>query len=345
MSKSGTGSATTNKLHHEQMVIVRRMGRIAGAILIHPFVIALALLKGFLFGAARPLSFHGAAPHETGFPGAENSVSGLLFYYLISFGMIPLVISVIGNMVGYRIAVRYGSARPGLITECTDNQLSTATIAWITAVWACGLYIVAFLVTRTVAQLIALDGGGHLRWLLPFLPFTIWATGAVAAFFRHRSWQMSTALFIIACLLRVVVWRIGFPGYTPLLLAALFLTYAGATHFLKRFEARELATLTEVNERTLGTWMTFLLGGFGFYAMLCLYCLIWRLYLGRSSEDWGPVGVLILGGWGVPIFGCIAAIVQKWSGPWTWLATPVAWIAVCAELVVCLGVWLSMLKR
>ncbi len=80
-------------------------GGLIGAILIHLIAFALAFAQGFLFGASLPL---GHAPVANGFTGGEYAIQTVLLFYFVSSGIIPLVLSVIGYLIGRRLSRRTG---------------------------------------------------------------------------------------------------------------------------------------------------------------------------------------------------------------------------------------------
>jgi hypothetical protein len=61
----------------------------------------------------------------------------------------------------------------------------------------------------------------------------------------------------------------------------------------------------------------FFLGGMTFYAIVCLYFMVWRMTLTRSTEDWGPAIILIVSAWGIPVVGCIVAVIRDWIASWS----------------------------
>ncbi len=326
------------------------LGAVLGALLVHPIAFVLAYVKGFVLGAGG-----GQVPMAAtrtfgtvryGLSGGEAGVGELLVLYVFSVGIVPLVLSVIGGAAGYRFGPRLASTGSVDNPPPDERPATTSAIAWITAVWAAGLYVIGFVVMTTVVRLGSSAGWEVLRWLLPLLHAGIWGGGAIAAYFRHRSWQVSAALVTIGVLLRVLPVHIVFGrGYGLLFVAILFLIYAGIMRQLpsRKVGVADPGSGPAAPRSSFGAWTAFFLGGITFYASLCLFCVVWMMSLGPNSENWGPGMLLILGAWGVPVFGGIAASVHAWTGPWTWLTPRAAWISVGAGLSVCLLIWLSLL--
>lgn len=75
-------------------------GGCAGAIVANLLAFALAFIFGFLFGASPPMHPQGAAANAAGIEGGMSAVAGLIFVYFKSFGIVPILISVVGASVG-----------------------------------------------------------------------------------------------------------------------------------------------------------------------------------------------------------------------------------------------------
>ena len=90
--------------------------------------------------------------------------------------------------------------------------------------------------------------------------------------------------------------------------------------------AREVETpqTVEVQPGTVSGFAVFLFGGFSFYAVVCLLTLF-AVMRNRNPDNWGVFMPLVIGVWGIPIFGTLAAILHAWTGPWTWLSNRRAW--------------------
>lgn len=95
-------------------------GGMIGAIVIHLIVIALAFAQGFLFGASLPL---GHAPTADGFTGGEYAIQTVLLFYFASIGIIPIVLSGIGYLIGRRLARRL----PGDADPITGHDSNSGT--------------------------------------------------------------------------------------------------------------------------------------------------------------------------------------------------------------------------
>lgn len=207
-----------------------------GAFLVHPIVFALAFAKGFLLGGGGGQIPMASTPTYGivgyGFDGGMKSVGTLLVVYLFTLGIVPLMLSAVGGMIGYRFRHRL-SLKERDRTPTKGRPLTKPSIAWITAVWAAGLLIVEFIAFRVVLQDGILSNEFLIRWVLPSLPVGIWGMGATAAYVRHRSWQVSAGLVITPFLLRILGALGVLPRYGLLLVAMLFLIYAFITHRLQ----------------------------------------------------------------------------------------------------------------
>ncbi|NQV28675.1 MAG: hypothetical protein HQ518_30350 [Rhodopirellula sp.] len=323
-------------------------GGLIGAIVIHLIVFALAFAEGFLFGASLPLG-HGPAPAD-GLTGSEYAIKTVLLFYFVSVGIIPLVLSVIGYLLGSRLVRRIERRRSPQQTLAQQNARVNHSIAWTVTLWAAGLQICTFLVARGYMTLLKLSETGftaeNLRWIEP-LVVVVWLIGALAAYIRCQCLQVSAWLIAIVVLLRLLAVFRPLPPYLLPSVAGLAIAYIiGATSIVRRNDtATAFDSKPDSGEMGVGKWPVFVLGGMTFYAVVCLYCLIWMMILPPNSEDWGPAIVLILGAWGIPVVGCIAGIVSASTGSWFCLTPRAAWIAVCIELLVCASVWLAMLTR
>ncbi|MCA9063037.1 MAG: hypothetical protein KDA96_08260 [Planctomycetaceae bacterium] len=339
---------------------IRAVYLLISGLLIHLIVLAVAFVLGFVFGASLPL---GHAPTAAGFTGGVYALQTVLLFYIASAGIIPLVLSVIGSLIGRRLLRGLDSrqtpepslAEPSLTKQRLTRQTLTPPDAavkdswiWTVALWAAGMELGCVSAGYGYMALQSFIETGFTRntarWSIPLL-IAFWGTGAVVAYLRHRSWQVSVALVAMPFLLRMLTWFVGFPREGIVLLSLLFLTYAGLSQVLRSNGplVEQSTGSVPVGRTPIGIWATVFLGGFTFYTAVCLYCLVRSLFLLRSSEDWGLAMVLILGGWGIPVCGCAAAIFRSWKTPWSWLTTRVAWIAVCFEVLICAGIWLAML--
>ncbi len=218
------------------------MGAVLGAILVHPLAFALAYVKGFVLGAGggqvpmAPTPTFGTVRY--GPSGGEAGVGELLVLYLFSLGIVPLVLSVIGGAAGYRFGPRLASTGSADKPPPSERPVTASSIAWITAVWAASLYVVGFIVITMVFRLASSAGADRLYWVTLLIPAVIWVGGAIAAYFWHRSWQVSAALVTIAVLLRVLPLDVVVPRYGLLSVAILFLVYAV---FTRQLPSRQIA--------------------------------------------------------------------------------------------------------
>ena len=75
---------------------------IAGAFAAHLFAFVLMFLKGFVLGEGRFMSATGGL--EYGIEGGTNGIAMLVFMYFFSYGMVPLVITIVGAILGSAFA-------------------------------------------------------------------------------------------------------------------------------------------------------------------------------------------------------------------------------------------------
>src|SRR5210317_357730 len=75
-------------------------GALVGAIAIHLLLVIAILLKGTLFGWGGGGSVTPSISDVAGWTGAVSGVNQLLGFYILSFGVMPLMISMLGAFVG-----------------------------------------------------------------------------------------------------------------------------------------------------------------------------------------------------------------------------------------------------
>lgn len=71
---------------------------IAGAVLAHVLAFAFVFLKGFVIGEAAFMSPTSA--NDYGLKGGLNGIVGLIALYFITFGVVPIAISIGGAVLG-----------------------------------------------------------------------------------------------------------------------------------------------------------------------------------------------------------------------------------------------------
>lgn len=85
------------------------LGAVLGSIIIHFVLYALTYAWGAHFGATdfHPMSATGPDPKAEvhyGARGANNSVEVIVYLYLMTLGLVPLMISIVGSIVGALLA-------------------------------------------------------------------------------------------------------------------------------------------------------------------------------------------------------------------------------------------------
>jgi hypothetical protein len=80
----------------------RRSAAIYGVVIAHVMVFIPAFLIGAIGGAVAPMDMSSGPPASFGYgiKGGTNGIGWVLFFYIVTFGTIPLVVSVIGAVLG-----------------------------------------------------------------------------------------------------------------------------------------------------------------------------------------------------------------------------------------------------
>ena len=296
------------------------LGALLGAILVHPIIFALVWFRGI----------------ESGMDG----VGELLVLYFNTPSVPLLLFSAIGGAIGFAVVRHIHKLRGQRIELTTVIVMDRAASIRITAAWASAIYLADLLISQ-LSRLLS----GTAGWTLLIVYLTVWMIGALAAYIHYRSWRIAVWLVGIGVghFLLCVFWPL--PVEAGLLIAILVLIYVISTHW-RAIIPRDAHVATEEYPPQLPAvsgWAVFCFGAMTFYVLVCLYAFFWALSLSRGSENWGPGVIIILGPWGMPIFGTVAAIVRVWTDAWSWLTTRTAWVVVACEVLVCAAIWLAML--
>ncbi len=85
-----------------------------GAVLVHPLLFVLAFLKGAIFGHAQPIVMGAASGHgdvKTGAAGGMNAVEEVFIGYVMTLGIAPIIVSVIGVGLGYLVLALFSDRK------------------------------------------------------------------------------------------------------------------------------------------------------------------------------------------------------------------------------------------
>jgi len=90
-----------------------RVAALVGAVIAHPLLLLIVVVYSCVFGA-KPAMPDGARA-VTGWQGIENGVGNLFLIYLLTLGIFPLVLSVIGAIAGVAVTcVKRAPHRQGM---------------------------------------------------------------------------------------------------------------------------------------------------------------------------------------------------------------------------------------
>ncbi len=313
------------------------VGAVLGAILIHPIAFALAWLKGFITGASIPI-----APTPTdryGLDGASAGIAELFFVYISTLGLVPLLISLVGGGVSFALTHRFGK-KSGIYNASTTQQAASSSPALLAAIWASSPVIGQTCIQYLVFLSLETFYWNDRRSVFFLLHLCIWTLGAAVAFGKHHDWRVAAGLIGFAVLLPALGWWL--PRYVLLAVSIGVLLFCLSQRASRSSHqsAGGMPAALNTDQDALSGFALCVLGGVTFYTLVCLFFLAWALSLPVGSEEWGPGMVLILGVWGIPVFGGLALLARNQVGQWLKLTTGRIWITVAGELCVCALTWL-----
>ena len=189
-----------------------------GAIFIHPVAFALAWVKGLVLGSQTLMAPTPNIQH--GIEGAFGGIAELLFLYVVTFGVAPLLISLVGAGCGVILARRFSAEPAGSSALATTKQPDASSPVWLTAMWASSLTIAQTLIQKLVLVLVGPGTWGVLSTIIYGLHLGIWGVGIAVAFWVHRDLRVVAYLVGFAITLPVVFTFIG-PWLPPFSLLAL----------------------------------------------------------------------------------------------------------------------------
>lgn len=189
-----------------------------GAILIHPVAFAIAWIKGLVLGSSAVM-----APTPTsmdGFEGAFGGIAELLFFYAVTLGAAPLVISLVGAWCGSILARRFSLARSGSFASTTTQQSNASSPALLVAMWASSLTIVQTIVQKLIFGILGPRAWEAFSMIVDGLHIGIWGVGIAVAFWIHRDLRVVASLVGIAIALPIVsLVGLWLPPYSLLVLS------------------------------------------------------------------------------------------------------------------------------
>ncbi|MCO8124096.1 hypothetical protein NHH03_20295 [Stieleria sp. TO1_6] len=332
-------------------------GTIIGVVSVHLVLLIFAWIKGAIWGSSGDPSglFPGSTGRavEHGWTGGMNSAIELLALYAFSLGVIPLFLSILGAIAGFVIcsSLRWRQAADSI----EDPFVTTGKISIVRSilVYAAAAYTTAALTWGLTFESIGPMGWtGSLLWPLQVLNIAIWGTSAIAAYIRYRHWQIAAGVVAIGVSLYLLHSYYFLPPFGLLLGAILLLAYVVATSKRRSSTTVPIASTPE-NEtfqtaaiKPIGAngFTVFLLGGFGYYAVVCLLTLL-AVMRNQNPDNWGVVMPIVIGIWGIPIFGTVAATLHARAGSWAWLSNRRAWLFAACAFLICLLLLVAVLAQ
>lgn len=186
-------------------------------------------------------------------------------------------------------------------------------------------------------------------WLMQILDAAIWGTTAIAAYLRYRRWEISIGVIAIGVSLSLLRAYYLLPDFGLALAAVLLLVYVVATSVGKSGSTIRMAPPSDDEQQVAKVepggargFAVFLFGGFSFYAVVCLLTLV-TVMRNRNPDNWGVFMPIVIGVWGIPIFGTLAAILHAWTGPWAWLSNRRAWLNATYAFLTCILLWVVII--
>ena len=309
---------------------------------------------GFPGGVSR---FSPIAPSAPGFSAGILATEDLLATYLLSFGVLPSVISAYGLLTAYQVrrAQEISRQKSRAIAGEKANHLSLIgsrillTISTALIITWPIQYILW--VTRTA------EASSTVFYCVEFLNYYLWFTLIACSWIAHRSVSVLLGISISAITVLTtgtLFWVIGV-GHAAFL-SVLVLGYHYSTHLRDKrkrtkhsqlqlgenFDERDGEAL-EVENQTKPTqvFSVFLLGGLLAYAMACFVSLI-AASGNRNPENWGVYIPLFLGLWLIPIVGTLTAVINQLTGPWAWQQKHHPRKLACYAALLCLLIWAAI---
>jgi hypothetical protein len=333
-------------------------GMLVGALSIHLVLLICAWIRGAIWGASgdptEVLPWATKDAVEPGWKGGMKSANDLIELYAFSFGAIPVILSILGAIAGFTL----GASLRRRLARDLKKAPSTAKASIIRSVLA---YAAASYLTETIVRILIFSslgsmgwsGSFSILWLMEILGAIIWGTSVTVACIRCSLWQVGVAIGsgIAAIGASLFLMRVNYIGPPPGLTlgSVLLLVYVAATNKgwpKTTFEAslipdNEKVETPSVKSDGVNGMAVFLFGGFSFYAVVCLLTLF-AVMGNRGTDNWGVFMPIVIGVWGIPIFGTVAAILHAWTGPWAWLRNGRGWRSAAYAFLICLLLWVAI---
>ena len=326
-------------------------GTLVGAFSIHLVLFAGALIRGMTVGTGgdpgEVLPWNTEDVVASGWEGGVNNVNQLFLLYVFSMGVTPVIFSILGAAAGFAIGSSYATwTKKGKATSPTSVHLSSIRMA---LVYSAAAYLIE-MVTRAIVfgslGLLGWAGSFSLLWLLEILTAIVWLTSLVASYLRFQRWQVSVGVLVIG--VSLVLLRFNYIGPPPGLMlgSLLLLLYAAATKGRTSDAVSETSSSMNGVEPAIPSKTSvgasglavFLFGGFSFYAVACLLTLF-AVMNNHNRDNWGVFVPIVIGAWGIPILGPLAAISHALTGPWIWLSRRRAWRGAIYAMLLCILIW------
>ncbi|WP_182865589.1 hypothetical protein [Stieleria mannarensis] len=327
---------------------------------IHLVLLICAWIRGVIWGTVgdptEVLPWATEDTVEPGWQGGMKSAKELFGLYAFSLGAIPLVLSIMGATAGFVL----GSSLRRRVADDSKVVPPTAKASIIRSVLVCaaaaylGDSFARVLIFSSLGPM-GWSGSGSLLWLRETLGALVWGTIAASAYIRHRNRKSGAAISagIVGIGVSLLLMRVNYialpPGLT--LGSVLLLVYVAATNkgwSKTTSKASSISNNANKAERPpvksdgANGLAVFLFGGFSFYAVVCLLTLL-AVMGNRNTDNWGVFMPIVIGVWGIPIFGTVAAILHAWTGPWEWLSNGRARRSASYAFLICLLLWVLII--
>ncbi|MDB4810228.1 hypothetical protein OAH34_03425 [bacterium] len=350
-------------------------GALVGAISIHLMFAIAVLLKGIIFGwgggeIVNPSMTPGSSD-VAGWTGGVSAVNQLLGFYIHSLGVMPLMISMLGAFAGGWVTDSFFQMRKHQTVSVARTILFHASVAyllesmtrmwvlfgtvlesgsggllfWLMSLVGCMIWLTAIAAASLRFRRINIDAAltlvGLGLWvmrslfLIPPPPGT--ALAAVLMIVYHLAAKQVGA---VATHQTLDPQRSECQRDDPLRVhnSAVNQNSSETQNASETQKASETQNPSETQKATVrgaDIFAVFLMGGFATYAVICLLTLLASIG-NRNSDNWGLFMPMVLGIWGIPVFGTIAAIVHTQTGPWDWCRGRSAWTNAAISFLACL---------
>ena len=302
--------------------------------------------------------FSSISPAEPGFSAGILAAQDLLATYLLSFGVLPAVISAYGLLTAYQVRrAREISLQksPAILGEKVNHlsligsQILLSVSSALIITWPIQ-YILW--VTRTA------EASSTVFYCVQFLNHYLWFTLIACSWIAHRSVLalLGISMSAITVLTTGTLFWLIDVGHAALL-SVLVIGYHYSTHHRAKLARTKHPQLQlgensndrdgealEVEYRTKPTqvFSVFMLGGLLAYALACFVSLI-AASGNRNPENWGVYIPLFLGLWLIPIVGTLTAVINQLTGPWAWQQKHHPRKLACYAALLCLLIWAAII--